>query len=966
MTDPMDPKKETLRASLSARIKKSRGYFWSVFPWPEQFFEREDDLDPIASDLMVSITSIILFALCAAAFGYTYLFFSDPSQHTLDQIVSAQTSIDGYTCKPMGPDKWYDLNWTYAECVGKVRPLTADNVVWPADGVCETMNSGWPPTQYPCNCPPGERITYNPFGDLQRRKGVAPKAAEKRTMMGVVDYPAAVALGATCPDPEFSPMDHVNQCSGVTLPAYSDADDTYGVGLRCDRWSGGNIDRDWALEYLKDTIDHFTDPDLGVCEFTLNNVPYECVKEVPMDAMTILALANNNAALVYTVLAVVFGFFLSALTQLRVDPGGNVPPSKDEPKVHWVRKLPLPASLFFDEPAELDFIDNDFVIGISTFAVVSVTAACFAVFMDYYNGAEHDLLDVRFGDQWNLTGYECAPLQAEEEWGTNISYAECLTSIRPVEKDVSVIFKNAEAKYVPFDTSTEGISGVVWGTLDYPAIFGEKNFCTKSDSFPQWNTVTNPSNYRTDFDWESTEYQIGSARIYPQSFCDCEQAAMSGGGGGGGSINCEDHTWTNEQKDDAIIIWRELLAMIGDRACDFTKKNAPFSCTKTEPMDLQTKLSLAYGNAELIFAAVCAVVAVLMRRRKKFCSCGKLTSANVKKSLRSSTVGKYIAIPSNFYRTDVMELIAPPMVTLFGFILWSAAFVASFAYLYQIYASRTWVETTFISATSKEGATCKPIRPHTYYKLDWNYDECMARKERPSAENTRIIENSALCTTCVSGGGGGGGGPSGAFHVCDNFTSWGFRPWGADGPTFRYMPRDSTSQLETRLNTFVTEFNTKWNNDGGCSSACEGCPKMEHNDESDGFYGYNSYGSHRLKFANTQFHDPMFATTPSQFAEWGLYEKLGDIYDYLIETDELCSWTLENLPYSCETTKKTSTIEAASLAFANAELIGIGTGIVIAILVKSLAKLLNKSDTQDAAEAGSGKTAAAVQQTVTA
>ena len=409
--------------------------------------------------------------------------------------------------------------------------------------------------------------------------------------------------------------------------------------------------------------------------------------------------------------------------------------------------------------------------------------------------------------------------------------------------------------------------------------------------------------------------------------------------------------------------------MIGDRACDFTKKNAPFSCTKTEPMDLQTKLSLAYGNAELIFAAVCAVVAVLMRRRKKFCSCGKMTSANVKKSLRSSTVGKYIAIPSNFYRTDVMELIAPPMVTLFGFILWSAAFVASFAYLYQIYASRTWVETTFISATSKEGATCKPIRPHTYYKLDWNYDECMARKERPSAENTRIIENSALCTTCVSGGGGGGGGPSGAYHVCDNFTSWGFRPWGADGPTFRYMPRDSTSNLTTRLDTFVTEFNTKWNNDGGCSSACEGCPKMEHTDqsESDDIYGYNSYGSHRLKFTSyARTYDDMFATTPSQFAEWGLYEKLGDIYDYLIETDELCSWTLENLPYSCETTKKTSTIEAASLAFANAELVGIGTGMVIAILVKSLAKLLNKSDTQDAAEAGSGKTAAAVQQTVTA
>lgn len=962
MTEPMDPKKETLRASLSARLKKSRGYFWSVFPWPEQFFEREEDLDPIASDLMVSITSIILFALCAAAFGYTYVFFSDPRQHTVDQIVSARTSIDGYTCKPMGPDKWYDLNWTYAECVDKVRPLTAENVDWPEPGTCENMSSGWPPSSYACNCPPGERISFRPFGDLQRRNGVAPKAAEARTAAGAVDYPAAVALGGTCPDPEFSPMDHANMCTGVTMPASSDSDDTHGVGLRCHRWSGGNFDEDWALEFLNNTIAHFTDPDLGVCEFTLRNVPYECVKKVPMDPMTVLALANNNAALVYTVLAVVFGFFLSALTKLRVDPGGNVPPREDEPKVHWVRKLPLPASLFFDEPAELDFIDNDFVIGFSTFAVVSVTAACFAVFMGYYSGAEHDLLDVRFGDQWNVTGYECAPLQVEEEWGTNISYSECLTSIRPVEKDVSVIFKNAEAKYVPFDSSTEGLSGVVWGMFEEPTIIGEKGFCTKSDSFPQWDTGSNPSNYRSDFDWESTEYQIGSGRIYPQSFCDCELAAMHCSGPSCGSTNCEDYTWTDEKKEDAVVVWRELLALIGDRACDFTKNNAPFSCSKTEPLDLQTRVSLAYGNAELIFASVCAVVAVLMRRRKKFCSCGKLTSANVKKSLRSTTVGKYIAIPSNFYRKDVMELIAPPMVTLFGFVLWTAAFVASFVYLYQFYASKTWVETTFISETSKEGATCKPIRPHTYYNLDWNYDTCMAKKERPSLENAKITINSALCETCVSGGGGGG--PT-AYYVCDNFTSWGFRPWGADGPEFRYMKRDSTTDLETRLETFVAQFNTKWNNDGGCSSACEGCPKVELSSEGS-FYGYKSYGAERLYFKRNNGASEAFATTASELTDWGLLEKLGDIYDYLLETDELCSWTLENVPYSCEMTKKASTIEAVSLAFANAELIGIGTGIVIAFLVKSLAKLLKKGDAQDAAQAGLGKTAAAGQMTFSA
>ena len=215
-------------------------------------------------------------------------------------------------------------------------------------------------------------------------------------------------------------------------------------------WTGGNIDKEWAVEHMKKIAAHFwTD----LCDFTLTNVPYECVKRIPTDSMTILALANNNAALVYTVFAIALGLFLKALTKLRIDPGGNIPPREVGPKVHWVRKLPLPASLFYDEPAELDFIDNELVIGVSTFAVVSVAAACFAVFWGYYAGDEHDQLDVRFGSQWNVTGYECAPLQFEEEWGTNLSYSKCLTSLRPIEADVSVIFEDSTAKQSIFHSS---------------------------------------------------------------------------------------------------------------------------------------------------------------------------------------------------------------------------------------------------------------------------------------------------------------------------------------------------------------------------------------------------------------------------------------------------------------------------------------------------------------------------------
>ena len=931
---------ETLKPQLMRRIKNVRGYFWSVFPWPEQFYEREENLEPIASDLMVSVASIIIFVLCGAAFGYTYMFFSDPSQDTVDRIVSAQTAIDGYTCRPMGPDKWYDLDWTHDECESKLRPITVDTIDWPedADSIDDTFE-----------CPFGAKIIYRPFGDYQRRNGIAPKSAEKRTLMGTIDYPAAEALGGDCPEPQYSPMDGGSPECWEFMAAKAKVDDADGVIMEC-MWGSVSLSKDWAVEHMKNIAAHFyTD----LCDFTLSNVPYECIKMVPTDSMTILALATNNAALVYTVVAIVFGLFLKVLTKLRIDPGGNSPPREAGPKVHWVRKLPLPASLFYDEPAELDFIDNDLVIGVSTFAVVSVAAACFAVFWGYYAGDEHDSLDVQFGSQWNVPGYECTPLQFEEEWGTNFSYAKCLTSLRPIEADVSVIFEdNGEAKYVPFDSSTEGVSGVAWGKFDEPEFIDEADFCTKRDSFPQWHADANIYGFSgTDFDWESTEYEIGSGRIYPKQVCEC------------GFESCPQetipYTWTDDKKAEAVEVWKQLLALLGDKICDFTKTNAPFSCTKTEPMDLPTRFSLAYGNAMLIFASACAVVAVLIRRRQKLCSFGKLKVADVKNSLRSTTVGKYISIPSNFYHEDVMELVAPPMATLFGFILWLAAFIASFVYLYQFYASKTTVETTFISGTSKEGASCKPIRPHTYYKLDWSYDECMARKEPPSFANTRLVVSSAMCRRCDE-----------REHICNNKTEWGFRPWGADGPTFRYMKNESTSGLLTLLDTFETEFNAKWNNDAGCNAGCgvyswgasPHCPEVQL--DNGGFLGlYQSHGSHRIWFKRYGRFGESFDYDETAFTDWGLFVKLGEIYDYLVQNDELCKWTLENVPYSCEETVKMTTLEAVSLAFANAELIGIGTGIAVGFLVKSFSKGLKKRDSKDAAVAGLGFAAAAVSAT---
>ena len=81
--------------------------------------------------------------------------------------------------------------------------------------------------------------------------------------------------------------------------------------------------------------------------------------------------------------------------------------------------------------------------------------------------------------------------------------------------------------------------------------------------------------------------------------------------------------------------------------------------------------------------------------------------------------------------------------------------------------------------------------------------------------------------------------------MCDNFTSWGFRLLSADSQMFRYLKRESATDLTTHLETFIDAFNTKWSSYCEYSDECRGCPMAElatgRSDE-DGV----SYGSHRL------------------------------------------------------------------------------------------------------------------------
>ena len=160
----------------------------------------------------------------------------------------------------------------------------------------------------------------------------------------------------------------------------------------------------------------------------------------------------------------------------------------------------------------------------------------------------------------------------------------------------------------------------------------------------------------------------------------------------------------------------------------------------------------------------------------------------------------------------------------------------------------------------------------------------MHGEEEAAFTNTRLIASSTSAVVAANE------------HVCNNKTD-GVCPWGADGPTFRYMKNESTSGLLTRLDNFTTEFNTKWNNDAGCNAsspvACTNtgtntshCPEVKLDDED--FMGlYKSHSSHRIWFQRYNGFGESFDYNATAFSEWGLFDKLGIIYDYLIESDSL-------------------------------------------------------------------------------
>ncbi len=68
----------------------------------------------------------------------------------------------------------------------------------------------------------------------------------------------------------------------------------------------------------------------------------------------------------------------------------------------------------------------------------------------------------------------------------------------------------------------------------------------------------------------------------------------------------------------AITAFQEILTFYGGKEglCEFTKTNAPFQCTRKQPIEVMQRISLSYAGAILVYSGLSVFFAWLMQYRK--------------------------------------------------------------------------------------------------------------------------------------------------------------------------------------------------------------------------------------------------------------------------------------------------------------------------------------------------------------
>ena len=118
-------------AVMSAGASRHVGCFARLvhkLPVPEVFYARDERLELRSNRSRAFNAALSLNVLVLLILAGVLAYYSIPAQHVNDVVIGGDIVLDGYSCRPLGKDPWYRVNYTYDECREKLRTPTNDTI----------------------------------------------------------------------------------------------------------------------------------------------------------------------------------------------------------------------------------------------------------------------------------------------------------------------------------------------------------------------------------------------------------------------------------------------------------------------------------------------------------------------------------------------------------------------------------------------------------------------------------------------------------------------------------------------------------------------------------------------------------------------------------------------------------------------------------------------------------------------
>ena len=710
----------------SPYLSSGATWFFSMIPPPEQFYARYKDLELVSTTRLVAWGTSGLYFLVLASFAVGMWFYASPSQYLLSSRLEPRVVVPGYECKPLNKHWWYQLDWTYEQCAAKILPPGADTIVLPTDYSSSPVSVLYQPLKGYQNA--GKSIWHHE--DIYKD---AVDQFLRPEILSRINGLAACTSDGYCME--------VSENLGI----YGTCDTSKSCGTVRDvaKWTTAfdlavEIYAEYAVASLSRVVGIDSLGDEPLCDFAYHNPPFMCNKAERHELPTLIALANNISALLYTV----FHFVIYKALRKR---------GRDDHKPkqrNWVRRFPLPPELY-DEKLELTFVSTPLKIGLVSILCYLATMASFVGFLIYYSSEARYEPDITFKRNTDIEseGYTCQMVLDNREYGgLNITYAECLTKVQDVSEG-TLYFKTETCapdnlQYIGSTTFKYSSS---W--LPFPEM-SEPTDCSLQELPPLPGTLFEAMPVPSKLG-SGTSSNLGSYGVHawqtsgtPTSWRGIQTLKVT-----------NNAAWDSTSKAHAVEVWTEIQTSLGDAVCDWTRHSPPYQCFEDrKTLDVLTRLSLAFGLSQFVFTILStAVVIVIADKNRRRATPFVTSDGEVREPVREERFWpSRIPIPEKFYEMNGLDLIAGSMCVFGTYVIMLVLTAAVFTLTYLFYSAQKSTETKIQASNHLlDGFTCFPLAPLRFdmYFSTWTYDECVANiGPTPDEENTGL-NNLTLITS---------------------------------------------------------------------------------------------------------------------------------------------------------------------------------------------------------------------------